>query len=68
MKWNFKNVFIRFVGIDRQETICDEVPTTFCDLIAYPDCQLETFNFDFNETEIITDQPYVPYECSNITK
>ena len=49
-------------------TVCDQVPSTKCELVAYTDCRMFTETLSYNETEVVSDGEYIPWECSNYTR
>jgi hypothetical protein len=44
------------------------VPTTTCTLVPYTDCRFFLEESAYNETVIITEGEYVPWQCSNFTQ
>ena len=48
--------------------MCDQVPQMSCQLVPYTECRMYMVEVAYNETEVVTDGEYVPWECSNFTK
>lgn len=52
----------------KKKRICEKVPQTRCRLIGYTDCKLELKVEKYNETVLVPNGTYVPYECMNKTR
>lgn len=69
--WHFPK-FVAMIYIQVCETktdnVCGEVPSTSCSLVGFAECELITETSFYNETEVIMDGVYIPWECKNITK
>ena len=44
------------------------MPITTCQLVPYAECRLYMEEVEYEETEVITEGQYVPWECTNFTK
>ena len=53
---------------NKVKNVCANVPSTSCKLIGYAECDLVQQESAFNETEVVMDGVYVPWECNNVTK
>ncbi len=52
----------------KTERVCKQVPITTCQLVPYAECRLYMEEVEYEETEVITEGQYVPWECTNFTK
>ena len=48
--------------------VCDQVPTTTCELVPYTDCRMYMEPATYQETVVVNDGEYVPWECRNETR
>lgn len=47
--------------------VCHDLPTIDCQLVPFTKCEMYMEQAKYNETIIIPDSEYVPWECANVT-